>query len=80
MSTPSDPRSPAPSEGICAHCYEPASKHLLANYADGPHVGQNVLICPRSTFVQAIDRSQWRENPPHETSDRTMRRAGSPPR
>lgn len=22
----------------------------------------------------------WVENPPHETSDRTMRRAGSPPR
>jgi hypothetical protein len=35
----------------CIHCGRGEADHLLANYADGPHVGAAVLICPKSTYV-----------------------------
>lgn len=64
----------------CNRCGSPESQHLLTNYADGPHVGAPFLVCPTAVFMAPEVRAAWKENPPHETSDRTMRRAGSPPR
>lgn len=44
----------------CIYCGRGEAEHLLANYADGPHVGAAVLICPKSTFVA----STWEFLPP----------------
>lgn len=40
-------------KAICGNCGKRASAHHLANYADGPHIGVNVLICPTATWRQA---------------------------
>lgn len=34
----------------CIRCGHGSAEHLLVNYADGPHIGANVLICPTSVF------------------------------
>jgi hypothetical protein len=37
-------------DSTCANCGKKSKDHLLVNYADGPHVGISVLICPAATF------------------------------
>jgi hypothetical protein len=42
---------PAPKkERACSHCGRLESEHALVNFADGPQIGQPVLVCPRSIF------------------------------
>jgi hypothetical protein len=34
----------------CANCGRPQKDHRLANYADGPFVGEGVLICHTAIY------------------------------
>lgn len=34
----------------CVRCGYAPESHALANFADGPHVGASVLICPFATY------------------------------
>lgn len=36
---------------ICVRCNDLIDDHFLVNHADGPFVGQNILVCPRNTFL-----------------------------
>jgi hypothetical protein len=40
------------SSTICQNCGRPAKEHALANYADGPMIGVEVLICPTAVFKE----------------------------
>lgn len=37
---------------ICGHCGRKSSEHFLANYADGPFIGREILICPHNVFEE----------------------------
>lgn len=36
---------------LCDNCRSPKQAHRLANYADGPNIGEAVLVCPTATFL-----------------------------
>jgi hypothetical protein len=35
---------------VCQNCGRTSQEHWLTNYADGPHVGINILVCPSAVF------------------------------
>ena len=37
---------------ICERCGEARSKHALANFADGPMIGDAALVCPTALFLE----------------------------
>jgi hypothetical protein len=40
----------------CGRCGTTKAEHRLANFADGPLVGQPVLICPTAIFLDMFER------------------------
>jgi len=42
--------SPPVDEAPCANCGREKTEHRLVNYADGPHIGEPALICPRNVY------------------------------
>lgn len=42
-------------DAACSRCQAPKKEHYLVNYADGPHIGVSILICPTSTFEDSGD-------------------------
>lgn len=55
--TPHDPQTPAPpaTPDGCTRCGQPKSAHRLANYADGPSIGQAFLVCETSVYRSIED-------------------------
>jgi hypothetical protein len=37
----------------CANCGNGREQHWLANFADGPHIGAPLLVCPTATWREA---------------------------
>ena len=38
-------------EQVCGHCGHKREDHWAVNFADGPHVGGVVSVCPTSVFT-----------------------------
>ncbi len=56
MVTTMDPKTvDAQRKRMCGHCGRPASDHKLVNFADGPQVGESVLVCPTCTFDGGVE-------------------------
>lgn len=36
---------------VCVRCGHPRHQHYSVNYADGPHVSGETLICPTAIYV-----------------------------
>lgn len=43
-------------ERACSQCGRLESEHALVNFADGPHIGAAVLVCPKAIFVPMGNR------------------------
>lgn len=48
---------------MCKHCGMRADAHRLGNYADGPSVGKEFLVCPNSTFAFRFPPASRQETP-----------------
>ena len=45
-----------PGDPICERCHSYKSQHRLANYADGPQVGEGFLVCPTAVYREATGK------------------------
>jgi hypothetical protein len=41
---PTDPHA------VCTQCSRPAAEHWAVNFANGPFIGETVLLCPTAVF------------------------------
>jgi hypothetical protein len=46
--------TPLDGAALCVNCNRPRDAHRLANYADGPHIGEAFLVCPTNVFADPI--------------------------
>lgn len=45
-------RLQTPTDNPCVNCGRLRSEHRLANFADGPWVGEYFLVCPTNVYVE----------------------------
>ena len=45
-------------DAMCANCMQALRQHYIVNHADGPFVGNGVLLCPTSIFYPKVKVGQ----------------------
>lgn len=55
---------------VCANCGKRAHEHRLGNFADGPHVGLEFLVCPVSTFQRLTPEQEMARFPEEPDNDK----------